>query len=93
MSQISMFLAQSGPMSMSLLARSTMAPAMVGGARPTLAPEAALLGSAGFGSGAGDWVRGRGHRAPPDWPRVPFSVGGLASSNFLFWLFIGRCEN
>ena len=42
MSQISMFLAQSGPMSMSLVARSTMEPAM--------APTVASAGGSG-GSG------------------------------------------
>jgi hypothetical protein len=36
MSQISMFLAQSGPMSMSLVARSTMEPAMGGVGRSAL---------------------------------------------------------
>jgi hypothetical protein len=74
MSQISMFLAQSGLMSMSLVARSTMEPAMEGGGNGRReAPQAgrpAAAAVAGLGSAASGvaLARARNHPHHAGWP-------------------------
>uniref|UniRef100_A0A0A9HAY8 Uncharacterized protein n=1 Tax=Arundo donax TaxID=35708 RepID=A0A0A9HAY8_ARUDO len=85
MSQISMFLAQSGPMSMSLVARSTMEPAMGGRRRGGNQPAAGGRRQlAGLGSATSSWVELEMSTPPgPNWPRS--FPGGRPALFFTFF--------